>query len=488
MKKKIIVRTGAAAGILVLFVCIYVYAVHKPVSYQTVKAEKGDISGCIEESGDIQGNEEIVYYAGVTAPVSEVMINTGDEVSADEILLEYDTSDLKRSLSEAAISFEQAEKSADGQIESSSRYESKYNKASADDAAYAGLYAWQRESSQSMDEAQYSENWNIQCQTDSINKQIAEKNSEITEITQKYNDMTDKNTDEAKKIKQDIENLNNDVSGLREELAGAAPQQYTPSEYAAANDKSNVLEDIARNWNQAKSDKASAETGILNSDQKAALKKNAELTAQYKDAAEDELHKAEGGVKAEFDGIVTDCSIKKGEMAAEGTQLFTLESSRDLKVTVMISKYDIGLIKEGQKADIDMAGNIYKGTVSRIERVAVTDEADKNKVAVDIHFDSPDGRAIIGLEADVTIYTDERKNVLLIPYSAYYTDDNGDFCYVIDNGKVNKKYIKAGIVTDDLVEVKEGITEGETVITDAVTDSAVGNTARASQEKKVSAE
>ena len=179
---------------------------------------------------------------------------------------------------------------------------------------------------------------------------------------------------------------------------------------------------------------------------------------------------------------------KKGEMAAEGTQLFTLESSRDLKVTVMISKYDIGLIKEGQKADIDMAGNIYKGTVSRIERVAVTDEADKNKVAVDIHFDSPDGRAIIGLEADVTIYTDERKNVLLIPYSAYYTDDNGDFCYVIDNGKVNKKYIKAGIVTDDLVEVKEGITEGETVITDAVTDSAVGNTARASQEKKVSAE
>ena len=87
MKKKIIVRTGAAAGILVLFVCIYVYAVHKPVSYQTVKAEKGDISGCIEESGDIQGNEEIVYYAGVTAPVSEVMINTGDEVSADEILL-----------------------------------------------------------------------------------------------------------------------------------------------------------------------------------------------------------------------------------------------------------------------------------------------------------------------------------------------------------------------------------------------------------------
>ena len=78
--------------------------------------------------------------------------------------------------------------------------------------------------------------------------------------------------------------------------------------------------------------------------------------------------------------------------------------------------------------------------------------------------------------------------MLLIPYSAYYTDDNGDFCYVIDNGKVNKKYIKAGIVTDDLVEVKEGITEGETVITDAVTDSAVGNTARASQEKKVSAE
>ena len=98
-------------------------------------------------------------------------------------------------------------------------------------------------------------------------------------------------------------------------------------------------------------------------------------------------------------------------------------------------------------------------------------------VAVDVHVDDPDDSLILGLEADVTIYTDEQQDVLIIPYSGFYTDDDGDYCYVIEDGIIAKKYVEAGIKTSEYVEIKSGLDEGDAVITDSITDSQVGEKA-----------
>ena len=96
---------------------------------------------------------------------------------------------------------------------------------------------------------------------------------------------------------------------------------------------------------------------------------------------------------------------------------------------------------------------------------------------MDVHIDDPDERAILGLEADVTIFTDEKMGVLVIPYAGFYSDDDGDYCYVIEDGVIAKKYVTAGIKTADDVEITEGLSEGDMVIIDSVTDSQIGEKA-----------
>ncbi|MCR5735523.1 MAG: efflux RND transporter periplasmic adaptor subunit, partial [Lachnospiraceae bacterium] len=269
---------------------------------------------------------------------------------------------------------------------------------------------------------------------------------------------------------------NSRIAELKARLASVYPMQYTPEENMMLNDISNTMEDITRNWTQAKTNMNTYEQGVLTAGQKDALNDQVDIARDNEEYQRENLIKAQAGIDATFDGIVTACDVKEGSVVTKGTPLFTIVSRSDLKVTVMLSKYDVVNVKEGQRAEIDVAGTRYVGHVSKISQIATTDSSDKSKVAVDVKIEGGKD-LILGLEADVTIYTDEKKDVMTIPYAAFYSDDDGDYCYVINNGKIEKRYFEAGIVTNDSVEIIKGLKEGESVITDAITDDRIGEKA-----------
>ena len=47
-----------------------------------------------------------------------------------------------------------------------------------------------------------------------------------------------------------------------------------------------------------------------------------------------------------------------------------------------------------------------------------------------------------------------------------YTDDEGSYTYVSVDGKVEKRYIEVGVSDEDYTQVKEGIEEGEHIVSD----------------------
>jgi hypothetical protein len=63
---------------------------------------------------------------------------------------------------------------------------------------------------------------------------------------------------------------------------------------------------------------------------------------------------------------------------------------------------------------------------------------------------------------------------LSISEQALYTGDDGDYVYVIEDGKVNRRAIVTGTKGDGRVQVLEGISEGEYVITAPQTDDDIG--------------
>lgn len=450
----------------------------KARSFSTQIAGHRNISESVEATGDVHGERSMTYYSDVTAPVSFYDLEIGDKVAKGQKIVEYDPSDLIKALDQAQLSSESAMNTMKGQVKASDSNQAKYNKALSDIEIYRNTYALFRMAGDYIDQDQYQENWDINCIAAGINKNIADKTGQLNSLKLELEKAElEGDQDEADHLIDKIKGLNKDIADLNSDLAGLPPTNLSPQEYAQKVLDGNWMSDIMRNWTESSTLRNTYENQILNSYQKEQLRNSYDLSTISVDMAQENVLKASEGITAEYDGIVTESFVNKGSVVSKGSPLCSVESSDVMKVDVGISKYDIGKVRTGQRASIDIAGKLYPGTVSEIKRLAVAKDTDKAKVTVSVRINEPDDNVFIGLEADVTIFTDEKSDALAMPLEAYYADDKGDYCYVIRNGVVDKQYITTGIKTDDQIEVITGLADGDEVITDAITDDLVGSRA-----------
>lgn len=183
-------------------------------------------------------------------------------------------------------------------------------------------------------------------------------------------------------------------------------------------------------------------------------------------SAQELVEAAKKGIKADFNGVITKVSVVEGATTALGTELFTLQNTDKINVNVNVSKYDYDKLKEGQSADITLAGKTYEGEVTSISHVAIQNEKGASLISADVRIKNPDDDIFLGVDAKVTIHAEEADDVVVLPSEVVNIGKDGSFCYVIENGVITRRDITTGISSDDYVEVTEGIKEGDEVIRD----------------------
>lgn len=183
-------------------------------------------------------------------------------------------------------------------------------------------------------------------------------------------------------------------------------------------------------------------------------------------SAQELVEAAKKGIKADFNGVITKVSVVEGATTALGTELFTLQNTDKVDVNVNVSKYDYDKVKEGQSAEITLAGKTYEGEVTNISHIATQNEKGASLISADVRIKNPDEDIFFGVDAKVTIHAEEADDVVVLPAEVVNIGKTGSFCYVIENGVITKKDITTGISSDEYVEVLDGIQEGDEVIRD----------------------
>ena len=250
-----------------------------------------------------------------------------------------------------------------------------------------------------------------------------------------------------------------------------------PGEYKLYTKYQNRLEEISRRWAQAKTDATTEQTlvntyaEILGHDKQAARDKL--VLAQ----ANEELAKAKLGSISPADGIITERFVDAGAAVTKGMPIFELQTDNRYKVRLLVSRFDVSSVKEGQSADVFVGKKHYTGKVIRIALAAADDASGKPKAAVDVEVDT-DKELIVGLESDVTIHLSEKKDVVRIPVDSVYSDDDGDYTFVLANGVIERKNIKTGKSDEEFIQVKKGIEAGEQIVTNPDAANMVGEKAK----------
>lgn len=211
---------------------------------------------------------------------------------------------------------------------------------------------------------------------------------------------------------------------------------------------------------------AEADSGAVTDEEKEKMEITNNLSELDQMSAQELVEAAKKGIKADFNGVVTKVSVVEGASATPGMELFTLQNTDKVDVNVNVSKYDYDKVKEGQSADITVAGKTYEGEVTGISHVATQNEKGASLISADIRIKNPDEDIFLGVDAKVTIHAEEANDVVVLPSEVVNIGKEGSFCYVLENGVITRKDITTGISSDEYVEVLDGIEEGDEVIRD----------------------
>ena len=253
---------------------------------------------------------------------------------------------------------------------------------------------------------------------------------------------------------------------------------------ALENQLEQASNDLAELQSKLSSEEAAAEAdpGALTKEEKEKMEITNNLSELDQMSAKELVQAAKKGISADFNGVISKVSVVEGSTTALGTELFTLQNTDNIDVNVNISKYDYDKVKEGQKAEITLAGKTYEGEVKSVSHIATQNEKGASLISADVKILNPDEDVFIGVDAKVTIQAEKADNVIVLPAEVVNIGKEGSFCYVLENGVITRRDIATGISSDDYVEITDGLAEGDEVIRD-LGNLVEGMTAEASTEQ-----
>ncbi|RGG59028.1 efflux RND transporter periplasmic adaptor subunit [Blautia sp. AF19-10LB] len=225
--------------------------------------------------------------------------------------------------------------------------------------------------------------------------------------------------------------------------------------------------DLAELQSKLSSEEATAEAdpGAVTEEEKEKMEITNNLAELDQMSAKELVEAAKKGIHADFNGVVTKVAVVEGSTTALGTELFTLQNTDKVDVTVNISKYDYDKVQEGQSAQITLAGKTYEGEVIKVSHIATQNEKGASLISADIRIKNPDD-IFLGVDAKVTIQAQKAENVVVLPSEVVNIGKEGSFCYILEDGVITRKDITTGISSDDYIEVTDGIEADEQVIRD----------------------
>ncbi|MHB1004743.1 MAG: efflux RND transporter periplasmic adaptor subunit [Chloroflexota bacterium] len=167
-------------------------------------------------------------------------------------------------------------------------------------------------------------------------------------------------------------------------------------------------------------------------------------------------------ITAPLDGRVSQRLLAEGAMAGPTTPLLVLVA-RDVEVIVNVEEAKLGRVKAGQVATLSVAA--YPGETFPAEVTAIAPSVDPRSRTVAVRIrPQPNAKLIDGMFAQVSIVAGEQVQALRVPAGAVVEREGAKTVWVVQDGVARARAVRTGLSDGALVEVVEGLAEGDQVV------------------------
>ena len=435
-------------------------------AYQTAKLEKRDISNSISVTGTIASADSRTLTTTLNnIDVKTLNVAVGDYVTAGDVLVVFDDSDLSEDLADAknslsvskqqtANSLESAQRSYDEATESAtiqanraaenvnSAY-STYTEAVATEASSKLTYQDAKDAQEAASKATEKQKEKVEklekeiseleqelksakdSEKDSIQKKITKKQESLVSAKQTY----ETKSTALKEAEQDLATAKQSY-----EQAGNALEQATSSYSKAVQDQ----EDTARNnKNNLANQASSLENTKLNASN--GSKNEEEQVENIQEQIESCI------VTAPISGVITSLSVKADENFTGG-EILVIQDSTNFIVEASVDEYDIADLAKGMTVVVKTDATGEEELEGEVIYVAPTPSnstgaamggatsSSSSSYEVQISIKTANERLRIGMSAKASILTASKEGVFAVPYDAIETNASGEsVIYVVDS-------------------------------------------------------
>ncbi|HZW39049.1 MAG TPA: efflux RND transporter periplasmic adaptor subunit [Ignavibacteriaceae bacterium] len=170
-------------------------------------------------------------------------------------------------------------------------------------------------------------------------------------------------------------------------------------------------------------------------------------------------------VKAPISGLIIERNVVIGQQIEASTNAFRIINTSSVWVDGQIYEKDINRIKENSNVQFTLSTNKNEKFSGKIIYVGQIIDEKSRTITVRAEFNNPNKKLKPQMFGEMLIPSSENSKAVLIPNEAVIKIDNKDFVFVQkDEDKFEKRVVVLGSTQDDLVEVKDGLKENESIV------------------------
>lgn len=170
-------------------------------------------------------------------------------------------------------------------------------------------------------------------------------------------------------------------------------------------------------------------------------------------------------IRAPIDGVISQRLVKEGNFIQLQAPLFRIDDFDPLQAVLNVPERELRTMRAGLAVAMvvdAIPGATFAGTVARVSPVV---DAATGTLRVTCEFRDPSGRLKSGMFGRLSVVYDQRDDVLVVPREALLEDEAQPAAFVVREGKAVRVPVRTGARSGGVIEVLDGVAEGDQVVT-----------------------
>jgi len=176
---------------------------------------------------------------------------------------------------------------------------------------------------------------------------------------------------------------------------------------------------------------------------------------------------AKTSITAPFQGIIGLKTVSPGAFITSNTSIATIQNINPLKIEFSIPEKVNSLLRSGSIVRFTTVGSSQENLATVYAKEPKIDAITRT-ARVRATFANKSATVSPGSFADVRVQLGQKTKGILVPTYAYIPDINGARVFLCKGGKATPVQVVAGIRTEKEIQIIEGITPGDTIITSGI--------------------